>query len=307
MLNENQKGLLAAITANVIFGINTSISKSLFNGNWMTPIGYTYSRLIFGLVVFWILGLFKEKEKIVPGDLLIIMIGGFLGIAGAQITFFSALQYTTPVTMSLLSALGPIIVLLLSALFLKDPVSLKKAIGVIFGISGAALVVLKNGSSGASSNSALGISLAFASLMCNSTYLIMIRKVAGKYNLLTLMKWMFLVSAIILTPFGITDLPKQRVFTSEVTMAAIFQFVYILVLTNVIGLLLIPFALKRIKATSVSMCANLQLLTASLVATLVGQDYFSWDKLVAMILIISGVFIVTQSKSGKNSIIAANH
>ena len=307
MLSESQKGLLAAVTANIIFGVNTSISKSLFSGNWMSPIGYTLTRAIFGIIIFWTLSFLTGREKVAIRDLLMILFGGIIGMAVTQLTFFLALQNTTPVTMSLLNALGPIVVLLLSALLLKDPVTIKKAIGVIIGISGAALVVLKSGSSGASSNTALGISLAMVSLICNSIYLIMIRKIAVKYNPITMVKWMFLVSAIVLSPFGISGMMKQRIFSPEVTLAAFLQFGYIMVVTGIIGLLLIPTALKRTKPTIVSMCTNIQLLVTSLTSIIIGQDRFSWDKPVALILVISGVIIVTQSKAGKNSIRSANY
>jgi len=299
MLNENRKGYIAAITANVIFGINISVTKSLFTENWMTPMGYSVTRLFFGLIVFWTLSFFAGREKTAPRDLLIIIAGGFIGMAVTQLSFFIALQHTTPVIISLISALGPIVVLLLSALFLKDPVTKKKAIGVIIGISGAALVVFKTGSSGASSSSILGIALALVSITGNSFYLIIIRRIAGKYNPLTLMKWMYLTATIVLAPVGISEVSKQRVFSSEATLLAVLQVGYILIFTGIIGLLLIPTALKRIKATSVSMCANFQPLVASMAAILIGQDNFTWDKLIALVLIVSGVFIITQRKPGE--------
>jgi len=188
-------------------------------------------------------------------------------------------------------------VLLLSALFLSDPISLKKTTGVIIGMSGAALAVLQYRNGGTSSNYFLGISLLLLSVVSNSSYLIVLRKIAGKYSPITIMKWMFLGAVVVLSPFGITDLPKQRLFTQEVTILPIVMVIFSLIISGLLAVVLMPYALKRIKATTVSMYTNLQPLAASTAAIIAGQDIFSWDKPLALILIVLGVFIVTRSQT----------
>ena len=42
---------------------------------------------------------------------------------------------------------------------------------------------------------------------------------------------------------------------------------------------------------------NAQPIIASIVAILIGQDSFTWDKPVAALLVFLGVYLVTQSKS----------
>ena len=135
MLSENQKGHLAAIILNLIYGINVSVTKSLYSESWMSPLGYSLIRICFGMMMFWAISFFIPKEKIAPRDWIAILGAGFLGMVLTQLSYTIGLDLTSPVIMSLLVALCPIVVLLLSAFLLKDPISVKKAIGVIIGIS----------------------------------------------------------------------------------------------------------------------------------------------------------------------------
>ena len=285
---------MAAITANILFGLNINIAKSLFTSSLMTPLGLTITRMIMSLVVFWIAGFFMPREKMTRRDILIIALAGFLGLVISQAFFAIALGLTSPVTMSIIGALGPIIVLLISALLSIESITPKKTIGVILGISGAALVVLQNNNSGASSISVLGIILALLNVISYSVYMIIIRKMAGRFTSITIMKWMYLWSVLILSPFAVSELPRQRLFTSEHSLPAFVMLGYTAFIASVLGGFLIPIALKRIKATTVSMYSNIQPLTASTAAIIIGQDLFSWDKPLALILIIFGVFLVSR-------------
>ena len=300
MADKNYKGHLAAVICDVLYGLNMNVTKSLYASAWMTPLGFSFVRILFGLVIYWTISIFTVKEKIAPRDLAIILTAGFLGMVLTQIVSSVGLALISPVTMSLIGALGPIVVLLLSAVFLLDIISVKKVIGVIIGIAGAALVVIQNRSGSASSNSILGIICAFISVVAQAIYYIIIQRVSGKYSPVTMMKWMFVVGVVFLTPLCIGELPKQRIFTPEVTLLPILQLGFALFFGCFLAVFLLPIAIKRIKATAASMYKNLQPLVASTTAVIIGQDLFSWDKPLALLLIIGGVFMVTQKEVKKS-------
>ena len=260
----------------------------------MTPLGLTITRMIVSIIVFWIIGFSMPGEKAKPKELMIIALAGLFGIVAALVCFTLAIRLISPVIYSLIAALGPIIVLLLSVLLSMESITPKKAAGVIIGISGAVLVVLQSSNSVAVKISFLGICLAFMSVTGYSAHLLILRKIAGKFTPITIMKWMYLCSFIFISPLGIPELPGQRLFSSEVTIFPIFLLGYTAIFASIIGSFLMPIALKRVKTTAVSMYSGLQPLTASTAALIIGQDVFSWDKPLALILIVTGVFLVTQ-------------
>lgn len=299
MVKEEVKGHIAAITTNVIFGLNIPVTKSLLSG-WMSPMGYTLTRMIFGMCMFWLIGMFQKKEKVVFKDLMMIFLCGLLGLVATQVTFAVGLRYTTPVTYSLILALSPIIVLLLSTIFLKEAVTRKKLFGVVLGISGAAIIILQSSNGTSGSNTVFGIAIAIVSVTCYAGYIIITRKVSAKYSPVTMMKWMFLLSVFILMPFGFSDLPEQKIYSSEISLTALSELLFALIFSSIIAFFLMPVALKRIRATTASVYINLQPIVASSIAILIGQDIFSWDKVVAAALVIAGVYTVTYSSRSEN-------
>lgn len=298
MTGEEIKGHIAAIGTNVIFGLNIPVTKSLLSG-WMSPMGYTLTRMLFGVTVFWVIGFFQKREKVPYRDLMMIFLCGLLGLVATQVTFAIGLRYTTPVTYSLILALSPIIVLALSAVFLKESATREKIVGVIMGITGAAIIILQSANGSPGSNTIFGIIIAIVSVICYAGYIILTRKIAAKYSPVTMMKWMFLLSVLILLPFGFSELPEQRVYSSETSLTAISELIFALLFSSILAFFLMPVALKRIKATTASIYINLQPLVASSVAIAIGQDIFGWDKVLALILVMSGVHFVNQSNKPK--------
>jgi drug/metabolite transporter (DMT)-like permease len=71
---------------------------------------------------------------------------------------------------------------------------------------------------------------------------------------------------------------------------------FIVVFATVMGYFMIPYAMKYLRATTVSIYTNLQPIVASLIAIAIGQDVFSWDKPVAAVLVLVGAYLVTQKK-----------
>ena len=294
-VDKAYKGYLAIIAANIIFGINTPITQSLVE-NWLSPITYTLTRMIFGTVVFWIIGSFFSKEKVSRKNLLIIAIGGFFGFVAMQLTLALSVQYTSPVNYSLMMSITPIIVLLLSVIFLKEGITTIKIIGTLISIAGTYFIIFLGNKSGVGSNNLLGIFLAILSSASYGIYLMLTRRISITYSPITVIKYTFLFSSLMILPFGITNLPFQRMFSSEVTVSAIMQLLFALVFSTILAFFLMPIALKRLKATTVSIYMNLQPLTTSIIAIAIGQDVFGWGKLFAGLTIIVGVLLVTQSK-----------
>ncbi|MGD9157478.1 MAG: DMT family transporter [Desulfobacteraceae bacterium] len=292
MIKDKHRGIAAAAAANIIFGLNIPVTKTLMS-HWMTPLGYTISRMFFGTAVFWLIGLFLQKEKVTVKDLIIMMIGGLVGYPGTQYLFSQSMRYTTPVIFSLLMALTPVVALLLSALFLNENVSNRKITGIIISISGAALVILSSGNGGAGSDNFIGIIFVIACVFAYSSYIVITRKISAKYNPLTIAKWMFLFSAVVLMPLSFSGLQGQRIYSSETTLQAISLLSYAFIFSTTLAFFFMPFALKRLEAGTVSNFMNLQPLVASVVAIGIGQDTFSWDKIAAAALVLTGVYLVT--------------
>lgn len=124
-----------------------------------------------------------------------------------------------------------------------------------------------------------------------------IRPVSQHYSPINLMKWMFLFSALISLPLGYRDLLHTPAFEATTELHVWLRIAYVVIMATGIAYFLVPMALKRIRPTTASMYNNLQPIIASMIAILIGQDIFTWDKPVAAVLVFTGVYLVTQSKA----------
>ncbi|MEZ5103046.1 MAG: DMT family transporter [Draconibacterium sp.] len=297
MNKEHRQGLVAIFFANTFFGLNIPVTKALM-ADWMTPMGYTATRMLFGTLVFWGIAAFLKRDKVKSKDLIVMLLGGLIGYVGTQFLFAQSLEYTSPVIFALLMALTPVVVLLISSIFLKELIPFRKVIGIAMSISGAALIILlgaKGNSSG--TNNLLGIFFALLCVLAYSVYLVITRTISIKYQPVTVAKWMFLISAVVSMPFGISEFESQKIYTSEITGLAISLLVFALLFSSVLAFSLMPYALKRLEASTVSIFMNWQPIVASILAIIVGQDTLTWDKPIAIILVLSGVYLVTKQES----------
>jgi drug/metabolite transporter (DMT)-like permease len=296
MKNENLQAHAAIIAANVIFGLGVPATKYLLE-DWVTPHVYMASRCIGAALLFWAVAAFMPKEKIQGRDLAVIIGGGLLGFFISQTLTAWALNYTSPVYFSLIATMTPIATMLMAALFIGEHITPMKLLGVILGFGGAALMVFLKWNSTSGSNDLLGIGLAILSLLTWAGYLIITRHVSARYSSVSQMKWMFLVSTIAILPLSWSEFPTTHLYGEPFTSASIggwLTMLFIVLFATGIGYFLIPVAMKRLRATTVSVYTNLQPIVASVIAIAAGQDILTWDKPVAAILVLLGAWLVSR-------------
>lgn len=295
-MKSKMKGHSAVIAANVIFGLGVPVSTYLLQ-EWVTPNVYMASRCVGAALVFWLMSLFAPRERVEWRDWVLIVLSGLLGFVISQTLTAWALVYTTPVYFSLIATLTPIATMILAFLFLKERITGLKTIGVVLGIAGAVLMVALKWQKGTGSNDLLGIFLAFMSLLTWAIYLIATRKVSQKYTPLTQMKWVFLASSVVVLPYTIPEFASTRLYGGQMDsewFVGVAAMLFIVLFATVLGFFMIPFAMKYLKATTVSVYTNLQPVVASFVAIALMQDELTWDKPIAALLVMTSAYLVTR-------------
>lgn len=294
---EALKGHLAVLVANVIFGVGVPVSAILLS-DWVTPNGFMLTRCAGAALIFWIIQCFLPKEQMTLRDWLTIIGGGLIGVVVSQTLTAWSLVYTTPTYYAILATLCPVAVMIGAAIFLGERITGLKTVGVALAIVGALIVVL-HGASGESQgkNDLLGIGLGFLSLLTWVVYLLITRNVSSRYSPVTQMKWIFLASALVMLPMTWGELSQQRLYSPEWAWSGVLAMAFIVVCATVLGYFAIPYAMKRLEATTVSTYTNLQPIVTALIAITIGQDVFSWDKPAALVLVLVGAYLVTMKEN----------
>lgn len=296
-LTDKQAGNLTMFCVVSFFAINIPISKHMLASGYISPYGLTIARMVFASIAFWITSLFTKKEPIARKDHFILFLSGILGITLNQGLFIFGLSQTSPVDASIITTSTPLFAMVIAALILKEPITTMKVSGVLTGGFGAIFLVYSTHHGDMANDPSMMGNIAVAcSSLSYATFLVISRPLTAKYSSVTIMKWMFLYSTIILLPFFYGDLIHAPLFRQ----ADIHPYVmigYTLLFATFIPYMLIPFAQTKIRPTTISMYNNLQPLIASMIAIMLTQDNFSFEKAIAGTLILGGVYMVTKSKS----------
>ncbi|WP_297448648.1 DMT family transporter [uncultured Alistipes sp.] len=296
MEDKNFRGHAAMLGASVIFGLFSPVSKALLETGAIDACGLTMARMAGAAVAFWVASLFFRKERVPARDLFLLFLASLLGIVLNQGAFVLGVSMTSPIDATIVTTTAPIFAMVIAALYLREPVTGRKVIGVAVGAAGALILILSGVHAAVpGSGSVKGDLLCLFAQLSFATYFVVFKKLIGRYMPVTLMKWMFLYATLCCLPFGYGDLAGARWAGFGWANGA--RLAFVVLGATFAAYLLLPVGQKNLRPTVGCMYNYVQPLVASLVSVLAGMDRFTFGKGCAVVLVFLGVYIVTQSKS----------
>lgn len=226
------------------------------------------------------------------------MAAAFFGVALNQLTFFKGLSYTSPISASVIMVTAPIIVLILSAILIKERIELKKVLGIIIGLTGTSILILYGKSIGDSSNAGWGNFLVFINAFSYAIYLILIKKLITKYHAFTFIKWIYTFGLLYIIPFGCSEFSDIKWETIPLTIY--YKIGFVVLFTTFLAYLINLMAMKHLKPTTLSVFIYLQPLFAAIFAISLGKDELNLIKIISAFLIFIGVFLVTHKTTNSS-------
>ncbi len=295
MEKKSYRGHIAMLSANVMWGCMAPVSKAVLQSG-INPFALTTFRMLGAAVAFWVASLFGPKENVPPKDLALLFFAALFGIVFNQGSFIIGVSLTSPIDASIVTTTTPIITMIIAAFYLKEPVTGKKITGVFIGALGALLLILSSGQTSSSNgNSIAGDLLCLLAQISFSVYFVLFKDLISRYSPITIMKWMFMYASVCCIPFS-----YHQITAIEFTLLPVSVFWgigFVVLGATFIPYLLIPIGQRLLRPTVACMYNYVQPLVASVLAVLWGMDSFGPVKIIAVILVFSGVYIVTQSKS----------
>ena len=284
---------MALLCANLIYALNYTLAKDVMP-NYIQPSGFILLRVISAIILFSVCYIVFVKEKIYSKDLVLFFLCGIFGVTINQLLFFQGLNLTTPINAAIIMTTNPLLVIVISLIYLKEQITIKKTIGVFLGILGATILILNNGSLDFNNNYMKGNLFIFLNATSYALYLVLVKPLIKKYNAVTVMMIVFLFGSIFVIPFGLEELMSvEWIFMPKII---ILEVLFVLIFTTFFAYLLNSSALKKLNPTTVSTYIYLQPILASIFAILLHSDQIDATKIVSITLVFFGIYLVSVDK-----------
>lgn len=289
-MNDRLKAHISLLIATLLFGGNYWVSKVLVG--ILNPNQLVFFRTIGAFLLFAFVYFLGTQPKLKPREFLRLFIAGVFGIVLNQILFFTGLQYTTPVDTAIIHVSNPIIVLVLSLIFLHTKISWWKIAGIFIGAFGASILVLYQKELMFNPETMKGNLMVLGNTAAYAIFLVIMKPILKTYNAITTMFWVYLFATLIIIPYTFSDV--QSIEWESLIGWPLLSLFYIIVMVTFGAYFLIIYSLGRLSAPVVSFYIYLQPLIAAIIATIIGVESLNWVNGLAAFLIFMGVYLVNK-------------
>lgn len=299
-MSKRNIALIGATLVSLIYGVTFTIAKDVMP-HYIDAYGFIFLRVGGSAILFWCVWLIMRilkigpNEKITLNDFPRIIACAFFGVALNMLTFFKGLSMTSPISAAVIMVCTPLIVLILSAIIIKENMRKRKILGILLGLFGTSFLILYGKKVGNNSNTSLGNFLVLVNAVSYGYYLIIVKKLMDKYNAFTFVKWIYLFGLLMVLPFGLSQF--QSVNWAVLPSDIIWKIGFVVLFSTFFTYLLNLLSMWELKPTLVAVFIYLQPLFATVFAISLGKDQLSWVKISSAILIFTGVYLVTDKKS----------
>jgi drug/metabolite transporter (DMT)-like permease len=216
-----------------------------------------------------------------------------MGMCINMLSFFKGLELSTPVNSGIFATTNPIIILLLSYLFLNEKIGMRKFLGITMGFTGAMILVLYGTQNTTNApNVLLGNILFMINSVFFSAFIIVVKPLSEKYNTVTIMKWLFLIGFVLTFPLTIGE--YAAVDWRNMPFDVLWRVAFVVLGTTFSTYLLNLYALKNLQASTVGAFAYAQPIIAIGYAVYTGNDSLDEVKAIACLVIMTGVYLVSK-------------
>ena len=143
---DNKRPLIAHLClfcSGAFWGLMAPVGKdAMMHG--IDGIDLVSFRVLGGAILFWLTSLFTKKEHVPVKDIFMFAAAGIFALVFNQCSYTIGLNMTSPSNSSIMTTSMPIFAMILSFFILKEPITWKKAVGVLMGCAGVYLGHIDN-------------------------------------------------------------------------------------------------------------------------------------------------------------------
>lgn len=298
MTQDTRKQIIAHLsmfTACAFWGLMAPLGKDAMT-HGIDGLDMVSFRVTGGALLFWIASLFVKCERVPRKDIACFAGAGLLGIVTNQCLYTIGLSITSPINASIVTTSMPIFAMILSAIILKEPITGKKALGVLMGCSGALILILTSASALSDKVGDIrGDLLCLGAQFSFALYLSLFNPLIKRYSVFTTNKWMFLWATVFILPFSLPHV--MSISWSDVPNKTWYETFYVVFFGTFVGYIFTMIGQRTLRPTVVSVYNYVQPLVSVTVSLIIGIAVLQPSQALAVVLVFSGVWLVTKSRA----------
>ncbi|GIQ68049.1 DMT family transporter [Xylanibacillus composti] len=294
-MNNHMKAYLAMIVA------MTTVGSSFVVGKWIVeafPI-YLASGLRYGLASALLLPLLYLAEKRLPKvgrkDMGVLFLQSLTGVFGFSVCLLYGLQYTTATESGIITSTTPMVIALISFFFLKERLSSRQWLGILFAVFGIAAIHLLSGDTQEIVPGVpawVGTLLIMAAVVGEALFTIFGKVLSYRLSPLAIATLVTVLGFVMFLPFAIYE--AMSFDFTQPTAADWMYIVYYAVVVTVVGFALWYYGVSKVPASTSAVFTGVIAISALLLSYLFLKETFHWGHLAGALFVLSGIWITAR-------------
>ncbi|MGL4781159.1 MAG: DMT family transporter [Bacteroidales bacterium] len=296
------KANIAVFFAELFNALNINAQKYLLP-EWSSATTMFFIRTAFAFILFTILDFFIQTQRIPWKDKFQMILTGMIFLGGYILFYLFGVQDSSPIDSSLIFTTMPVFVLIISILTHKEKSTKSKVVGLVLALTGTiGLILIASPQEENHSNSLTGNIYCLLSAFSYAMYLIYNKKFVAKYSTVSMLKWMFLGAFLISAPFMLIQGIDLKLITHiSQNPYPLYILLFVLIFPTGLTYFLLPFGLKYLNTTAVSMYDYEVPIVATIVAVTFTESVLTFYQVAGALLIFIGVYLVSKEKQSTTS------
>lgn len=285
---------LLPLFAGVLWGLTGIFVRNL-NGVGLNNFHLAFFRTFFAAlsIIIFLFITDKKQLKIELKDLWCFFGTGILSVFSFSICYFYTLMHSSVSVAVILSYTAPFFVILLSAIFFRERITLLKIVALIMATAGCFLLCKTDKNTPVT---AAIIIVGLLSGLAYASYSIFARFIVGKYPPLVITAYTFIFSS-----FGSLFLVdfKEFAFAVSASPISILTIILFSFISTLMPYVLLTIGLKYVETGKAAILTTTEVLTASLVGIVFFREKITATGILGIILILAAVVLINIKLSGK--------
>lgn len=299
---RKHSGVICVAMCYILIGISYPVAKEAMESipTWT----FTLLTFLIAVVALFPLSLLIDRTNwlTVPlRDWTAISVQALFGAVLFTVFLLYGLPTTTAVAASVITSVAPAVVLVLSALFLKEKMQMKSLVSVFLAVISVIVMTLPQSGGGTGQNSLSGLLFLTLSTLSTSAVIIFAQKLSSQLKPLTMATGVCLVGAVLSVPLA---LPELRSFSlTSLTQSQILILIYYGLTVWALPYIFFFHGIWRIPASTAGMTVALVPVASVLTSALFFGAAITSTELAASGLIVASI-VVAEMKFRRRALVA---